>query len=171
MRLIFGGIFCAAMAGAAFGQDTGKRVNANSDWSVFTSGDPKECWVASKPKKTSNQKNGRAVSVKRSDILLFVSYRPGSEVAAEVAFTGGYPFKENSNVSLKVDEATYEMFVEGEWAWPASPGEDAKIVTAMRRGAEAVLVGESSRGTVTTDTFSLIGLTASLEEAEKLCSS
>jgi len=39
----------------------------------------------------------------------------------------------------------------------------------MKRGSEAVVSGVSSRGTKTRDTFSLLGFTASIEDAEARC--
>ena len=40
----------------------------------------------------------------------------------------------------------------------------------MKRGADAVLTARSSRGTITKDTFSLLGFTAAVEDAQKRCS-
>ena len=40
----------------------------------------------------------------------------------------------------------------------------------MKRGTEAVLTARSERGTQTKDTFSLLGFTAAIEDAEKRCS-
>jgi hypothetical protein len=123
----------------------------------------------SSPKQTVNTRDGNVVSVRRGDILLFVTYRPGASVAGEVSFTGGYPFADGSTVTLEISGNTFELFTDGEWAWPASAAEDAKITTAMKRGAEAVLTARSSRGTQTQDTFSLLGFTAATEEAERRC--
>jgi len=39
----------------------------------------------------------------------------------------------------------------------------------MKRGATAVVTGISKRGTITKDTFSLLGFTAALEDVEKRC--
>jgi len=39
----------------------------------------------------------------------------------------------------------------------------------MKRGVDAVLTARSTRGTQTKDTFSLLGYTAAVEEAEKRC--
>jgi hypothetical protein len=44
------------------------------------------------------------------------------------------------------------------------------MVTAMKRGANAMVTGVSGRGTVTKDKFSLLGFTAAVEDAEKRCS-
>ena len=150
-------------------QESTNRVAAKTDWSVFVEDDPTECWSVSAPKETVNTRGGRVVSVRRSDILLFVFYRPKAEVKGQVTFTGGYPFASGSTVNLAVDGSEFELFTEGEWAWPASDADDAKIVTALKRGTEAVLTARSERGTQTKDTFSLLGFTAAIEDAEKRC--
>lgn len=160
----------ALMATTAMAQDSNNRVAAHTDWSVFEATDPKQCWSVSAPKETVNTREGRVVAVNRSDILLFVSYIPGSNVAGQVSFTGGYPFRDGSTVSMDVGGTKFELFTDGEMAWSASDADDAKIVTALKRGAEAIVVGISSRGTKTEDTFSLFGFTAAVEEAEKRCS-
>ena len=125
----------------------------------------------SAPKETVNTRDDRVVAVRRGDILLFVTHRPGSDVSGELAFTGGYPFADGSTVSMEIDDATFELFTDGEWAWPASAADDARITTAMKRGTLAVLTARASRGTVTKDTFSLLGFTAAVEEAASRCAS
>ena len=160
----------ALVSGAAHAQDTNDRVAAKTDWSVFVADNPTECWIVSAPKGVVNTKAGKIVAVTRGDTRLFVSFRPGANVTGEVSFTGGYPFKEGTTVNLKIGSASYELFVDGEYAWPASEGEDAKITTSMKRGSSAVVTGLSSRGTTTEDTFSLLGFTDALEDAEKRCS-
>ncbi|MDA5092745.1 invasion associated locus B family protein [Aliiroseovarius sp. KMU-50] len=152
----------------ALAQESTNRVAANTDWSIFVDDNPTECWAVSSPKETVNTKDGRAVAVNRGDILLFVSYRPGANVKGQVSFTGGYPFAKESFVSLTVGSNSYQLFTDGEWAW-AAPADDAKIISAMKRGAKATLEARSSRGTKTKDTFSLLGFTAMVDEAGKRC--
>lgn len=155
---------------AAIAQESSNRVAAHTDWSVFEGTSPKQCWSVSAPKEMVNTRDGRVVAVSRSATLLFVSYIPGSNVKGQVSFTGGYPFRNGSTVTLSVAGSTFELFTEGEMAWSASDVDDAKIVTAMKRGAEAKVTGVSTRGTRTEDTFSLFGFTAAVEDAEKRCS-
>lgn len=145
------------------------RVNAITDWSVFEGQDPRECWAVTTYKESVNTRGGRVVAVTRGEILLMVFYRPGAEVQGQIAFTGGYPFAPGSTVNVDIGGTEFELFTEGEWAWPTSPQDDAKIVTAMKRGADAVLSAQSSRGTTTKDTFSLLGFTAAVEDAENRC--
>lgn len=170
-RITIAGLCVATAATMATGQEQStNRVAAKTDWSVFVESDPKECWSVSAPKETVNTRDGRVVAVKRSDILLFVFYRPGSGVNGQVTFTGGYPFDSGSTVNLNISGSEFELFAEGEWAWPATAADDAKIITAMKRGTDAVLTARSARGTQTKDTFSLLGFTAAVEDAEKRCS-
>lgn len=157
---------------ATFAQETtDNRVAANTDWSVFVEDNPTECWGVSAPKEVVNTRDGQVVQARRGEILLFVFYRPGASVAGQVAFTGGYPFASGSTAALDISGTAFQLFTEGEWAWPATPEDDAKIVAAMKRGSQAVVTAQSGRGTVTKDTFSLLGFTAAVEEAEKRCSS
>ena len=159
-----------AAGGSALAQEETNRVAAETDWAVFEGDDPKECWAVTAPKETVNTRDGRVVSVRRGDILLFVTYRPAQSIAGEISFTGGYPFAEGSTATLEVGGTTFELFTEGEYAWPATPAEDQKIVTAIKRGSDATITARSARGTQTKDTFSLLGATAMIEEAEKRCS-
>lgn len=156
-------------ATAAVAQDSTNRVAAMTDWSVFVENNPAECWVVSQPKETRNTRDGRNVSVRRGNILWYVSFRPGANVANEVAITGGYPYRGGSTVTVTVGDTSFELFTDGDWAWPASAADDARLITAMKRGAEASVVGFSARGTRTEDTFSLFGFTAAVEEAERRC--
>ena len=166
------GVALSLAAGAALAQTTEEstnRVAAKTDWSVFVENDPQECWGVSAPKEQVNTRDGKVVAVRRGDALLFVAYRPTDSVKGEVSFTGGYPFAPSSTVSMDISGKSFELFTEGEWAWPASPEDDAAILEAMRTGAEAVLTARSARGTQTKDSFSLLGFTAALEEASTRC--
>ena len=116
-----------------------------------------------------NSKDGQVVTVRRGDILLFVTYRPASGVAGEVSFTGGYPFAGGSTVTLQIDNDSFDLFSDGEWAWSGSKDEDTKIIAALKKGSSAVLTARSARGTQTRDSFSLLGFTAAMEEAANRC--
>ena len=155
---------------AAFAQEESEnRVSANTDWSVFVESDPSECWAVSAPKETLNTREGNTVDVRRGDIRLIVFYRPSEQVSSQVMFTGGYPFATDSTVTFQVGETSFQMFTQGETAWPATPEDDVKFVDAMKRGANAILTARSGRGTQTQDTFSLLGFTAAVDEAATRC--
>ncbi|WPZ23197.1 invasion associated locus B family protein [Sulfitobacter faviae] len=163
------GALALVASGAVAQEQSTNRVAAKTDWSVFVEDNPTECWGVSTPKEVVNTRDGRVVAVNRGQTLLMVFYRPSAEAKGQVAFTGGYPFASGSTVTMSISGNTYELFTEGEWAWPATTADDAKIIAAMKRGADATLTGRSSRGTQTKDTFSLLGFTAAVEDAEKRC--
>lgn len=157
----------AGMAGAQ--EQSENRVTATSDWSVYVEASPRECWAVSAPVETINTRDGNTVDVNRGDIQLIIFYRPGDNIAGQVMFAGGYPFAPGSVVTGRVGDATYGLFTEGNFAWLPTPEDDARIIAAMKRGADATIVGRSARGTQTSDKFSLIGFTAAVDEAANRC--
>lgn len=156
-------------ATGANAQDSESRVGANTAWSVFEESGSGECWAVSAPTETTVTQDGRLVSARRGAILMFVSYWKGEGGVGQVSFAGGYPFRDGSTVALTIGSSNFELFTDGETAWSRSPEDDAKIIAAMKRGAKAVVVGFSSRGKRTEDSFSLLGFTASVEDAQKRC--
>jgi hypothetical protein len=163
------GVAALLASGVAAQEQSTNRVAAETDWSVFVEDNPTECWGVSTPKETVNSRDGRVVAVNRGQTLLMVFYRPSAGAKGQVAFTGGYPFASGSTVNMNISGTSFELFTEGEWAWPATTEDDNKIITAMKRGADAVLTGRSGRGTQTKDSFSLLGFTAAVEDAAKRC--
>lgn len=168
--LLAAAVIACAMTARAQDETSENQVATETDWSVFVESDPTECWGVSAPKETVNTRDGRIVSVRRGDILLFVTFRPGADVAGEVSFTGGYPFAGGSTVSVEIGDSSFDFMTDGEWAWP-EPDADAEVLAALRRGVDAKLTARSTRGTQTQDTFSLLGFTAAMEEAERRCGS
>lgn len=168
MKTLLGiGVAVLGLGSTAIAQESTNRVAAKTDWSVFVEENPKECWSVSAPTETVNTKDGKSTAVRRGDILLFVTFRPGSE--GEVSFSGGYPFAGGSTVELDVSGTKFDLFTDGEWAWSGSKDDDAKIIAALKNGTSAVLSAHSGRGTQTKDSFSLNGVSAALDEAAKRC--
>ncbi|MGB0497671.1 MAG: invasion associated locus B family protein [Rubricella sp.] len=161
---------CVAMTSAAIAQDQSPRVAVFDDWSVFqTTGGTPECWIVSAPTEQVARRGGNTVEVRRGEIRMMVSFRPSQNVAGEVSYTGGYPYRADGAVQMQIENRTFELFTDGEWAWPATPAIDQDIIAAMRAGREAIVTGVSSRGTTTIDTISAIGFTAAFNDAQGRC--
>lgn len=158
----------SAMSAEAQAQQT-KCVSAQTHWSVCIWETPKECWGVAAPRESLNTRNGRPAEVRRGDTMLFVAFRPGQGARGEISFTPGYGYAAGSQVAVEIGTQKFTLYTDGEWAWPANPQEDASLLAAMRGGSEAVVSGQSSRGTDTKDTFSLMGFTAAMQEAENRC--
>lgn len=149
-----------------------KRTERHKDWSVFvnTRAASKYCYAATTPVKTTAKRGGRAVpSIKRDSPFLMVTTFPDRKAVNEVSVRVGYQLDKNKPPSLKVGNASFKMFSDGEDAWSEQPADDSKIVAAFRRGSDAVLTAVSTRGTVVTDTFSLRGFTDAVNSVQRLC--
>ncbi|MCH2164795.1 MAG: invasion associated locus B family protein [Marinovum sp.] len=167
---VMSGLVALLGSGAWAQEESTNQVAESTAWSVFVEDNPTECWAVSTPEEMLATRDGRAVAVRRGDVLFWVLYRPSENIKGQISYTGGYPFAANSTVTVEIGGAEFRLFTEGEHAWPESPEDDAKLVAAMKRGATAKVIGRSSRGTTTTDTFSLIGFTAMVDDAAKRCS-
>lgn len=167
-RLIGAALIAATAPVVALAQsESDNLVAQTSDWNVFAEQNPTECWGVTVPKETVNSRDGKPVTVRRGDILLFVTFRPGQ--SPQISFSGGYPFADGSAVDVDIDGKPYQLMTDGEWAWAANEAADAELLAAMKNGSNAVLTARSGKGTQTRDTFSLRGFTAAMTEAENRC--
>lgn len=135
-------------------------------WDVHALDTPqgKVCFVASRPNRSLPE------GVRRSEILFMLSRRPFEAVMNEAYAQMGYPLAPDSEVLVTVDgNETFTMFISEEGAWLQSEVEDNLLAAAMRRGREMVVRGRSARGTDTTDTYSLAGVSAALDRMATEC--
>ena len=72
-------------------------------------------------------------------------------------------------MTVNVDGAKFRLFTQGEGAWSDALSEEPLLVNAMRAGSKMSVHGLSRRGTNTTDTYSLRGISAALNAAQKAC--
>ncbi|MGJ8529492.1 invasion associated locus B family protein [Maritalea sp.] len=136
-------------------------------WTAWTDKDAngKICYISATPG------DSQPTGVNRSPIHFIITHREGSKKRNEVATLIGYPFKPGAEASATVDGKAYPMVTDSaqEAGWLASTADEAGFVAAMKRGSELVVRGISTRGTRTTDTYSLSGVTAAMNEIDKSC--
>ena len=137
------------------------------DWGAYTAnpGGKKVCFALGKPNASTTNPSGRP----RDPAFLFVSTRPSEKVKEEVSVIIGYPFKPGSEAGVQVGSTNFALYTQNDGAWIKNAAEEARMVDAMKKGADAVLKGESGRGTKTTDTFSLKGLDQALTRIGQEC--
>jgi hypothetical protein len=153
------------MAGAAVAAEP-TSLGTFTDWTAYTykAPDTKVCYVVSQPKSTESAKK-----VKRDPVFFIVTNMPGRKISGEVSTIIGYPFKEQTTVEVKVDDAAFELFTNGDGAWADSTAKEKKIVGAMKTGKKLSVKGTSWKGTVTTDIYSLAGLSAAMDKIDSAC--
>jgi len=151
-------------AGPAWAQ-TPEGVAQYRDWGVYvaSTGGSKVCFALSKPK------DSKPEGVRRGDIYVFVTSRPGENVTNELTVEIGYPFREGSRAQATIGDASFTLYTQGEKAWVENAAEEPAMVAAMRSGASMVITGTSQRGTNTTDTYSLLGITDALNRVSSEC--
>lgn len=136
-------------------------------WGAYTAspGGNKVCFAIAKPTTAETKPPNRP----RNPPYLFVTTRPADKVTNEVSIEIGYPFKSGSEASAQVGTTTFALYTQGDGAWIKNKAEESHMVDAMRQGDSAVVKGESSHGTLTTDTYSLKGLSEALDRVAKEC--
>jgi invasion protein IalB len=82
----------------------------------------------------------------------------------------GYPFGEGAKSTVTVGSEKFEMFTKDEGAFVEKPEMETKLIEAMKTGNTMKIEGKSARGTATSDTYSLNGLSDALDRAAKECS-
>ncbi|HUD88772.1 MAG TPA: invasion associated locus B family protein, partial [Xanthobacteraceae bacterium] len=74
-----------------------------------------------------------------------------------------------SEASVDVGSTSYALYTQQDGAWIKNATEEAQMVAAMRAGDSAVVKGVSAKGTQSSDTFSLKGLTQALDRVAQDC--
>ena len=105
----------------------------------------------------------------RNPAYMFISTRPADKVANEVSIIIGYPFKPGTEATAEVGSTTFALYTQQDGAWIKNAAEEAHMVDAMRQGQTAVVKGTSTKGTQSTDTYSLKGLAQALDRAGQDC--
>ena len=118
------------------------------------------CYIASAP--ISEEGN----YTKRGDVYVLV-YRINKSADKIVQITSGYNYDENKAVVVKIDNTSFDFYANGDNAW--TNDKDKEVIFAMQKGLKMVVKGYSSRGTLTTDTYTLNGFTAALKKLSKDC--
>ena len=86
-----------------------------------------------------------------------------------VQIEAGYDYKVGSDVIVNIDNGTYKFYTTKDLPDAAWTEEDSKVIFAMKKGLNMTVTGESSRGTVTNDIYTLNGFTASYNKLTEDC--
>ena len=86
-----------------------------------------------------------------------------------VQVEAGYQYNLEKDIAVKIDNTTFKFYSTEDSSDTAWTDNDQKAIYAMKKGLELVLSGESSRGTITNDTYTLKGFTAAINKLNKDC--
>jgi hypothetical protein len=154
-------------AQAAVGSAQPSLLGQYGDWGAYAAaaGGRKVCYALAKPSSQQTDPPGRS----RDPAYLMVSTRPAENVQDEVSIVIGYPFKPGSDATVEIGSNKYAMYTQNDGAWIKNAAEEPRMVDAMRKAGDLVVTGVSSRGTQTTDRYSLRGISQALDRAAQEC--
>jgi len=118
------------------------------------------CFIGSAPVETDLPES------KQRGITYILVYRINKSKDAIVQIAAGYPYKKDQNVDVTIDKVKFDFYSDDDTAWS---NDDNKVIFAMKKGIKLTVKGESSRGTKTTDIYTLKGFTAAYNQLFNDC--
>jgi hypothetical protein len=112
---------------------------------------------------------GKYDPANRGETRVYVSHGPVPEDRNVVQVLAGYRYKKQTNVTVTIDGRSFTLFTLDGRAYAESEEDDLAMIKAMKLGSTMTVVGESSRGTKTTDTYSLSGFTKTKNLIDRTC--
>jgi len=146
-------------------QQSPQVLGSFNDWDTYkldADGDTM-CYAVSQPKDMAPK------NVKRGDVFFIITNWSKRKVKGEPSIITGYPYREASRASAQIGGQKFEFFTQGDGAWVRDPKDEKRIVSSMRRGNSMIVKGTSARGTLTTDRYSLSGISAALDKINQAC--
>ena len=96
----------------------------------------------------------------------WTSCNSSDRASTQVPSEAGYPFNNKQEVIAKIDNAQFNFYSEDDTAWT---NDDDMVIFAMKKGNKLTVKGVSSRGTKTTDIYTLKGFTAAFNQLQNDC--
>ena len=143
-----------------------KKMLIEKYWGAYRydGSDGRMCFISSVP----TEKKGKYDPNNRGETRVFVSHGPDKADRNVVQVVAGYLYEPHSDVKMTIDGKKFTLFTSEDRAY-ASEEDDLKMIAAMKRGSSMTIIGTSSRGTITTDKYSLSGFTKTKSVIDKTC--
>lgn len=154
--------FCISVVTSLTSAAAPESLGRERAWEAVKDTDRDICYMISFPLRSEGEYTSRG------PVYLTVSIRPKDNVIGEISLASGYPYG-TQPVTFSVGSKNFELTPKGEWAWTKSAEDDKALLDTMISGSSLVVKGYSARGTLTTDTFSLSGVTASWKKVQAAC--
>jgi len=140
-------------------------VERSGAWSLYadTAAPKQVCFAASTPQAVE------PIGANRGSIFFYISAWPKDGVKAEPSIKVGYPINTKKGVTVTIGSDVFQLFSKDQHGFVADPSEELKLIESLKRGSTAVVRATSMRGTGTTDTYSLSGISQALEKMTSTC--
>ena len=105
---------------------------------------------------------------KRGDTYILVYKMVGNQESI-IQIEAGYKYKLNQDIIVKIDNSIFKFYTTEDVPESAWTDNDNEVIYAMKKGLDLLITGESSRGTLTNDTYTLKGFTAAFNQLNTEC--
>lgn len=152
----------SAFAAPVFAQPgpSPSMVRKFNDWGLYSyqANGSTTCYVLTTPQQA------QPASVSHGDNFFLVAPNPSGSGYYPQAIMG-YDLRAGSQMVVTIDGQNFVLVPKGNSGWTEQASQDAALINAMRSGSNMTLKATSQRGTATSYTFSLSGVTAALNQA------
>jgi hypothetical protein len=140
-------------------------VEHQGTWGLYAdTADPKQvCFVAAQPQAVE------PIGANRGPIYFYIAAWPKDGIKLEPSIKAGYPVKPDKDMTVTVGPDTFKLFGKGDRGFVSDPTDELKLIESMKKGSNAVVKGVSAKGTGTTDTYALSGLSQALDKMAATC--
>lgn len=162
----FGALFLTAIVLLGLGSVAqAETLGVHADWTAFKTAENGKavCYIGSEPTRSEGDYTSRG------ETYVLVTHRPADGQNDVVSVRAGYAYRSGSEVAMQIGSTSVNLFTQDDHAWAYDTAGDQALVAAMKRGATMIVRGTSSRGTLTTDTYSLTGFTAAYNSSRQAC--
>ncbi len=149
-----------------------KRIGTYQHWRVFVedSAAGKLCYAVSEPRIK------RPSGAKRGEIFLSITHRLNDNIRYEPSVRVGYPMSASIDPIAEIDGQAFRFFSGAqaktentEWAWLETMSQTDMFISELKKGNQLDFTAQSERGTLTRDSYSLLGFTRAIAALDKAC--
>jgi hypothetical protein len=165
---LLGGILAGAAALPAAAEDA-TFLGQFKKWSAYSLGQGSSmvCYAISSPTAEEPRK------VKRDPAYFLINDWPGRKTKGEPEIVSGYQYKEGHDLTAQVGSDKFSFMVQDDAksgsAWVKDAADEPRLIEAMKNNAQVLVTGESKRGTMTHDVYSLAGFSDAFDKINSAC--
>ena len=140
-------------------------VNTFSAWTKYShQGDPGNiCFITSQPRETTPQ------NVERDRAYFYVSSWTQDGIRNQVSVLLGYELEDQAEITVRIGTREFKLFAKDDKGFVGDSTDEMQLIDAMKRGNFMTVTARTKDGTETTDTYSLIGVTAAVNSLSDGC--
>ena len=152
------------LPGAAMAQSV-RLLGEHRAWSSYAASDGSGavCFAMTKPTSVQPEPDGY------SQAYLYITNRPGENVANEFNLVAGFAFQPDSMATVTVSGQSFNLFTQNDAAWLDDASQSGALTSAIRAGSTLTIEGTTSGGIKVVQTYSLSGATAASQSISSGC--